>query len=168
PESPLAITLAAALLKGDKFDLVVQKAVELGVTRVIPFISARCDIKPRKDSPKVERWRKIALEATKQCGRASSTVIDEPVEWSELISRQSSDRNVLMFSERAGGPLPPGLVPGELTVFVGPEGGWDDSEIERAQAAGAFLVTIGGRILRAETAAIALTAIVQNRFGDMN
>ena len=82
--------------------------------------------------------------------------------------RESAAGKVLMFSERGGGRLPNSLDSSGLTVFVGPEGGWDDSEIEAAQAADAILVTIGGRILRAETAAIALTAIVQNRFGDMN
>ncbi|MEO7539104.1 MAG: RsmE family RNA methyltransferase, partial [Pyrinomonadaceae bacterium] len=85
PESGLRLTVAAAMLKGDKFDLVVQKSVELGVAAVIPLQTIRCDVKPGDSVKRLERWRRIALEATKQCGRARLMTIDEPIGFDGFI-----------------------------------------------------------------------------------
>jgi 16S rRNA (uracil1498-N3)-methyltransferase len=167
PESPLDLTLAAAVLKGDKYDLVVQKAVELGVVRLIPILTLRSEARLPGGSKRIERWRRIALEATKQCGRARLMEIMPVEAIADLIARSDSEE-ALLFSERRsdtssllqGGP--------ELTAIVGPEGGWDNVELEAAQKAGIRMVTLGGRILRAETAAIAIAAILQHRFGDLN
>jgi 16S rRNA (uracil1498-N3)-methyltransferase len=166
PESPLDLTLAAALLKGDKFDLVVQKAVELGVKRLIPLETVRCDVKTPTTS-RMERWRRISLEATKQSGRAAVMQLAETVTVSDLIAA-SQRENVVLFSERNGVSLTAIPPTSTLIAIVGPEGGWDDSEILSAENAGVKIVTFGGRILRAETAAIACSAILQNRFGDLN
>ena len=163
-ESPLRLTLAAAMLKSDKFDLVVQKAVELGVAQLIPLETARSDRSPRVAGKKTERWRKIALESAKQCGRAELMRIHEPIG----LENVATVGTVLLFTERNGGALAPTIIAGtEITAFVGPEGGWDDSELEFARSKAFQLVTFGGRILRAETAAIATAAILQHRFGDM-
>src|SRR5215475_3815756 len=99
PESPLNLTLAIGLLKGEKFDLVIQKATELGVTRIVPVIAARTDVKlsSEKDSErKMVRWQRIALEATKQCGRAALTTIERPATFERLI--ESSHKNSLIFA----------------------------------------------------------------------
>jgi len=168
PESNLDLTLAAAMLKGEKFDLVVQKSVELGVARLAPLRTVRCDVRSKDSSKRVERWRKIALEASKQSGRAKLMQINEPVEFRELLNSIGEPENAILFSERDGGSFPVDLSPKKLTAFVGPEGGWDNSEIRYARSKGTSIVTFGGRILRAETAAIALTAILQHRFGDIN
>ncbi|HTK39033.1 MAG TPA: 16S rRNA (uracil(1498)-N(3))-methyltransferase [Pyrinomonadaceae bacterium] len=165
PESPLDLTLAPALIKGEKFDMVVQKAVELSVERLTPLITHRCDVKLKDRSNKTERWRRIALEAAKQSGRARLTQIDEPVEFSSLL--KSDIRGMIMFSERGGGNFENVPTKKEITAITGPEGGWEDSEIEAARDAGAAIITLGGRILRAETAAVAITAILQHRFGDL-
>jgi 16S rRNA (uracil1498-N3)-methyltransferase len=168
-ESPLDLTLAAAITKGDKFGLVVQKAVELGVNRLIPLITKRGDVKAR-DSNRAARWRKIALGSSKQCGRARLMMIGEPVDFSEFfrtIPRQTAGTRVYFFSERGGGPFQTAERIESCFAIVGPEGGWDDTEIDEARKAGAVVVTLGGRILRAETAAIAITAMLQHRFGDL-
>ncbi|HMH42898.1 MAG TPA: 16S rRNA (uracil(1498)-N(3))-methyltransferase [Pyrinomonadaceae bacterium] len=176
PESPLRLTLAVALLKGEKFDLVMQKATELGVARVIPVITARADVKLRNDDDaerKLIRWRRIALEATKQCGRARLMDIENPVAFDNLIVRPKGDQLRLMFSERDGTSLATAVgETGErrnsVIAIVGSEGGWTDEEIDQAGEAEWKIVTLGGRILRAETAAIVVAALLQHRFGDLS
>ena len=166
PESGFELTLAPALLKGEKFDLIVQKAVELGVTRVIPLKTVRCDVKLGDNAKRLDRWRRIALEATKQCGRASLMSVMEPATLESLIAKAVADE-VMMFSEREGEEF---TVSSELraaTAIFGPEGGWDDSEVELARENGVRIVTLAGRILRAETAVVAISAILQHRFGDL-
>ncbi len=168
PESEFRLTLAVALLKSDKFDLVVQKAVELGVTGLIPLVTRRTDVKPNDVGKRAERWRKIALEASKQCGRAQLMDVAEPVEFSKFCAERNGEASVAIFSERGGAPfgsLPPSKA---LTSVTGPEGGWDDAELELAKSSGFSVITLGGRILRAETAAVSIAAILQHRFGDLN
>lgn len=173
PESSLALTLAVALLKGEKFDLVIQKATELGVTRIVPVIASRADVKlsGEKDSErKTVRWQRIALEATKQCGRAALTTIERPNTFEKLI--ESSDKRCLMFAEREGNSLATALAEirlsdANVTAVVGPEGGWNEDEIDHARNAGWQIVTLGGRILRAETAAIVIATLLQNHLGDL-
>jgi 16S rRNA (uracil1498-N3)-methyltransferase len=176
PESPLNLTLAIALMKGEKFDLVTQKAAELGASRVIPVTTARADVRLRNSEDvkrKVKRWQRIALEAAKQCGRARLMGIAEPVEFKALIARPTEKGELrLMFAERNGTSLAdaaqysPADFP-KMFALVGPEGGWADEEIEVARDAGWQIVTLGGRTLRAETAAIAIVALLQHRFGDL-
>ena len=164
PESPLQITLAVALLKGEKFDLVVQKATELGVTKIVPLITRYADIKLRDESDaskRVARWQRIALEAAKQSGRAVVPEVSLPVAVNSLLSERC-----LLFSERGGQGLRP-IETDEITAIIGSEGGWSDEELEQARAAGAQIVTLGGRILRSETAAITAAALLQHRFGDL-
>jgi 16S rRNA (uracil1498-N3)-methyltransferase len=168
PESPCDITLAAALLKHDKFETVIQKAVELGVNRLVPLISARCDVKIVDPGKRMARWHRIALDATKQCGRARLMTIDAPLPLAEFLAVGPKDSLKLMFSERDGEPLGQTLIYKRVFLVVGPEGGWDDAEIRVASDNGFSVVTFGGRIMRAETAAIAVTAIIQHRIGDIN
>lgn len=166
-ESPLDLTLAIGLLKGEKFDLAIQKAVELGVKQIIPLETHRTDVKLKDAAKKRERWERIALEATKQCGRTRLTKIQAPVSFNGFLT--SGPENTVMFSERGGKPLGDmKFNVKQLTSIIGPEGGWDDVEIEAANNAGIQIVTIGGRILRAETAVMAIAALLQNKLGDLN
>lgn len=169
PESNLSITQASVVIPGDKYDLVVQKAVELGVVEFVPLTSMRCEIKLRDLDKKLTRWRRIALDASKQCGRARLMQIGEPLDVKTFLKGISEgfDRRIF-FSERDGGKLSFDQLVTTLVSVIGPKGGWDDSEITAARDAGFEIATFGGRILRAETAAIALTAILQHRFGDIN
>jgi 16S rRNA (uracil1498-N3)-methyltransferase len=166
PESHLQLNLGVALLKGEKFDLVVQKATELGVTKITPLITRYADIHLRdaRDATKrVARWQRIALEAAKQSGRAFVPEISLPVAFENVEVEGSG----VMFSERSGEPIENLPAASSMTALVGSEGGWADEELEAAQARGFHVVTLGGRILRAETAAIAVTVLLQHRFGDL-
>jgi 16S rRNA (uracil1498-N3)-methyltransferase len=183
PESPVDLTLAVALLKGDKFDLVVQKVTELGVTRIVPVMTRHADIHLRDTSDaakRVNRWRRIALEAAKQCGRARVPDVDMPASFAELLA--SANRSLrVMFSEREGRSFESLIAdsvsqerqanayrtPDAVTALVGSEGGWADDEIKTAMDSGWHIVTLGGRILRAETAAITVSVLLQHAFGDL-
>ena len=167
PESPLDLTLAATVLNGEKYDLIVQKAVELGVKTLVPLITIRCEAKLKDTERRVERWRRIGLEATKQSGRATIMQITAPAAFNELVAR-SAARELIMFSERDGIPFPTDLMGEKMTALIGPKGGWDDSELKAASSLKVIIVTLGGRVLRAETASIALTAILQHRLGDLH
>ena len=171
PESPLDLTLAAAILPGEKFEITVQKAVELGVYRLQPLYTIRCEVKLGGGLGRLERWRKIAAESAKQSGRARLMEIAEPVQLTEFISflpAESDDASFIFFSERHGAGFPSIKASPKITALFGPKGGWDDSELELARARGFSIITFGGRIMRAETAAIAMTAILQHRFGDLS
>ena len=172
PESELELTLAVALLKGEKFDLVVQKAVELGVSNFIPLLTKRTDVKPKDAEKKLERWRKIILEASKQYGPANLMKISAPAAFDLFVKNAAASRlageSHVLFSERGGENFSAVSPAKKMTAVTGAEGGWENSEIEFAGAHGFRLVTFGGRILRAETAAIAAAAVLQNRFGDLN
>jgi 16S rRNA (uracil1498-N3)-methyltransferase len=172
PESQLQLNLCVALLKGEKFDLVVQKATELGVTRIVPLITRYADIHLRDESDagkRVARWQRIALEAAKQSGRALVPEVSVPVSFDSLLVGTKETDVCLMFSERGGGGVSEigRSAPKTISALVGSEGGWSDEEIERARGAGFQVVTLGGRILRAETAAITVTALLQHLFGDL-
>lgn len=168
PASNLDLTLAAALLKGEKFDLVVQKAVELGVKNFVPLITNRCDVKIKNAADftkKLERLNRIALEACKQSGRADLMKIEELTDFQNFI--KIAENTKILFSERGGEGFSEIVPDKKITAVVGSEGGWEDSEIEAARAQGFQIITFGGRILRAETAAVSVAAILQNRFGDL-
>jgi 16S rRNA (uracil1498-N3)-methyltransferase len=174
PESKLELTLAVALLKGEKFDLVVQKAAELGVSKIIPLITKRADVKIRdaKDAEKkLERWRRISLEAAKQSGRAKLLEIETPKGFTEFVknsARHPEGESFILFVESGGGKFTETKVGKKLTAAIGSEGGWENAEIEAARENNFQIVTFAGRILRAETAAIAFAAVLQYRFGDFN
>lgn len=176
-ESPLALTLAVALLKGEKFDLVVQKATELGASHIAPITSRRADVRLRDDADsarRVERWRRVALEAAKQSGRARVPKVASPVALESFITVAAQTAELRMFfAERAGDGLDSLALeaetrPSAVTAIVGPEGGWGDEEIALAREHGWKIITLGGRTLRAETAAIVVCALLQNIFGDLN
>jgi len=169
PESDLHLTVAACVYKNDKFDLVIQKAVELGVARLTPLVSFRSEVNLQATAKRTERWRKIALEATKQCERARVMLVDEPLPFEDVISSIDDGAGLrLMFSEKDGKGIPEKREGKTITALVGPKGGWEDSEIELARERGFIPVKLGRRIMRAETAAITFAALLQHRFGDLN
>jgi 16S rRNA (uracil1498-N3)-methyltransferase len=175
----LELTLCVALLKGEKFDLVVQKATELGVARIMPVETARADVKLSRgareadSSKRIERWRRIALEAAKQSGRARVPAIEEPKSLTDVLAggTEAASRR-LIFSERSGRRLVETFTewsekPSHVVALVGPEGGWEDEEIEEARGAGWQVVTLGGRVMRAETAGVVVAALLQHLCGDL-
>lgn len=171
PESNLNLIFGVALLKGEKFDLIVQKSCELGVSKIVPLLTKRADVRIKnagESGKKLERWRKISLEAAKQSGRAKLMKIDAPVFFEKFIASASGTR--ILFAERDGESFANlhGEKFSDITAITGAEGGWEDSEIAAARDTDFRIITLGGRILRAETAVIAAAAILQNHFGDLS
>lgn len=171
-ESPLRLTLAQALVKGDKFDWIVQKATELGVTRIVPLMTDHSDIKRAEEraEQKLERWRRISLEALKQCGRRRLVEFAEPQRFAEFCQSLAETPN-LIFSERGGRSLREVAAelnaPTQLNVCVASEGGWSEAELQAAESNGFIAIHLGRRILRTETAAITAVALAQHLFGDL-
>ncbi|MBO0720721.1 MAG: 16S rRNA (uracil(1498)-N(3))-methyltransferase [Blastocatellia bacterium] len=175
-ESPLKLTLAQALIKGDKFDWLVQKATELGVTRIVPLLTDHSNPGGNSHRPgdraghRLERWQRIAIEAVKQCGRRTLVEIAEPIDY-ESFCENAAGMNNLIFSERGGQNLREvaaklGCISG-LRLLVAPEGGWSEGELQLGEKTGFIPVHLGSRILRAETAGIAAVILSQHLFGDI-
>ena len=166
-----SISLLFALSKGDKGELVVQKATELGVARLCPWAAERSVLKldAGKGRERAERWRRIAEEAARQCGRADVPLVAEPVGLAAALAAVPAGHRLVVLHGPGGLPLEAlGLegAPG-VALVVGPEGGLTDGELAACQAAGAVRGALGPRTLRAETAAIAGLAVLQAVAGDL-
>lgn len=165
PESRLTITLATAVLKGDKMDDVVRDAVMLGIARLQPLVTERTDVMARavQRGSRLDRWQRIAVASAKQCGRAVVPDISSPRSISDVFdSPPRGTRIVLVEPGVAGQTSRLHEVPGDVAaeLVVGPEGGWTAAELAQAVAAGSMLVTLGRLTLRAERAPIiALSAL---------
>ena len=180
-ESTLQITLVQSLLKGEKMDIVIQKTTELGVKEIVPVVSERSQ--PR-NTKKVERWRKISEEASKQSGRSAVPVIHSPRALEEFFfdrplfpgflfyegeSERMSDA-LRVFSRSYSRSLSPGDeddMSDQLFIFIGPEGGFVRDEVALGREKGLVVTSLGKRILRAETAAVSAVTLVQFSLGDM-
>ena len=170
PESPLHLTLMQGLLKGDKMEFVIQKASELGVTQLFPVITERSQI---RETRKLQRWQKIAEEASRQCGRAAVTRIFEPQDLEAVTpSFDDSGPAGLIFWEHAGLPFSSSLEKcsgkKKIILLIGPEGGFSEKEVSSAAEKGFHVTSMGKRILRAETAAIAAISVAQYVLGDLS
>lgn len=178
-ESPLHIILAQALLKGEKMDLVIQKTTELGVTEILPVITSRSQL---RETRKLSRWRKIAEEASRQSGRSVIPVVHEPVGFGSIFSDRASlfNAGLILYEEngmklskavevlkQTSNPAIPPLTKGAVLVVIGPEGGFTGEEIALARGKGLLVISLGQRILRAETAAISAVTLVQFLLGDI-
>ncbi|HEX7190027.1 MAG TPA: RsmE family RNA methyltransferase [Thermoanaerobaculia bacterium] len=150
-ESRLSITLAMSVIALDRFELVLQKATELGVRSILPIVTERVEVRPERYRGKQERWERIIFEAVKQSGRARTPQLESPMPFEEAIARPGAK---IVFDADAE-PSPQLEGPAEaVTLFIGPEGGWSEGEILLAQTSGAQFRRLGSRRLRAETAAI--------------
>jgi 16S rRNA (uracil1498-N3)-methyltransferase len=159
------VHLGMALLKSDRFDLVIQKSVELGVTRITPLNTERCVVSLPVDRARqrVERWRRVAREALEQCGRADQVEIAPPSDYAEFVATESSDLRVLAWEREDGRDLTAAISPSiaTITLVIGPQGGFTDDEVRLARSTGFQVVSLGPLILRSETAAIAAIAMVR-------
>lgn len=168
-EPQLQVTLYQGLPKGDKLEWIIQKAVELGVCRIVPVVTARSIAKSsERDVKKVARWQKIANEAAGQSGRGILPTVESPIPFKQAAARMANE-NTVVFYECGGKPLT-ALAPafkGTLSIFVGAEGGIAPDEIETLQSGGAALATLGPRILRCETAPLAALAAIMALTGEM-
>jgi len=165
-EARVFVTLAQSVLKSDKMDEVVRDAVMMGAAAVQPIVAARSEVtlSALERARRRERWQRVAVSATKQCGRAVVPDILEPMEFDTLFTGAPIGSAYMFVEPSAAEKVAPlralnGDAPAEAAVFIGPEGGWTPEEIDRA-AAVAHLVTLGSRTLRADAmAVVALTAL---------
>ncbi len=162
-ESPRKIVLAMAVINLERFELVLQKATELGVVEIVPLLTDRMEIRPERFAGKGDRWRKIIFEAVKQCGRAVVPTLAGNASLAAVLLRQGTK---IIFD--AGHPIsPPNDLSDPLILLIGPEGGWSEEELNLAAASGARFEHLGPRRLRAETAAIVATTLIAARYGDL-
>lgn len=165
-EPKMNITLYMAYPKGDKLETVIQKAVELGATRIVPFESSRCIKRPKADkvAKQTERLSRIAEEAAKQCGRAIIPEVSFPLEYREMLADAAlSELSLICYERESHLSLKETLrstKPKSISVIVGCEGGFSLEEIEEALKAGCRSVSLGNRILRCETAPSAALSMI--------
>ena len=169
-ESPLALTLAQGLSRGERMDWIIQKATELGTRRIVPLITERSVVRldPRQAQRKIQHWRAVTVAACEQCGRNRIPEVSAPLDLQEFLGHRSPGATHLLLS-------PTGELRVEdltdigtgVTVLIGPEGGLAESEQQAAIAAGFKPVRLGPRVLRTETAALAALTIIQREFGDL-
>ena len=164
-------TLFMALPKGDKMEFIVQKAVELGVSEIVPYLSKNCVSRPDKTDKKVERWRKIAVEAAKQCGRGVLPAVHAVVPAAEAVRLAAQAETALfLYENEKQTALRDALAGGvgkTVSLMGGPEGGFAPEEAAAAKEAGLVSVSLGTRILRCETAPVAALAAVLYAGGNM-
>jgi 16S rRNA (uracil1498-N3)-methyltransferase len=163
------ITLLVALAKGEKLELVVQKATELGAARIVPFAAERSVVRLEgaKGEERARRWRRIAEEAARQCGRADVPEVAAPQALADALASLAPGTATFVFHP-GGAPLEAGPVAAAgLAAVVGPEGGLTEDELAICRRAGARAASLGPRVLRAETAALVAVTLLQVRFGDL-
>lgn len=167
-ELPVKVTLFQGLPKADKMELIIQKTVELGVHEIVPVAMSRSIVKldDKKASKKVERWQSISESAAKQAGRGIIPKVTEPMTYAKALEYAKEMDSILVPYENAEGISYTKEIIGGLkdcrrvAIFIGPEGGFAESEIEKATEAGAKIITLGKRILRTETAGLAAMSIM--------
>ncbi|HEV8431788.1 MAG TPA: RsmE family RNA methyltransferase [Thermoanaerobaculia bacterium] len=164
-EARLSITLAMSIIALDRFELVLQKATELGVRSILPIVTERVEIRPERYRGKQERWERIIFEAVKQCGRARTPQLESPLPYLEAIARPGM--KVVLDADTDPSPSVHAS-PEPQTLFIGPEGGWSEHELELARTAGARFRRLGARRLRAETAAIVALTRSLAESGDLD
>jgi 16S rRNA (uracil1498-N3)-methyltransferase len=171
PAPATRITLLQVLPRADRMELIVQKTTELGVTAIVPVVTARASLDAEQASGKLERWRTIAREAARQCGRADVPRIDKPLGLDEAARNVApgSVRLVLWESENQRSlsrSIPEGCR--DIVLLIGPEGGFSPDDVTRVAGLGFVSVGLGPRILRAETAAIVAVALCQATTGGLD
>jgi len=178
-ESKVKVHLFQGLPKGQKMDLIVQKGTELGVAEFIPTITARVDVKLKGEFKKLDRLNRIALEACKQSKRSIIPQVKEVIDFDEAINELKKMDLIIVPYENAEDFGIKTLVRklekdnidldtiNNVGILIGPEGGFEETEINTLKEQGAYIVTLGNRILRTETAGFTATALIQYELGDL-
>jgi 16S rRNA (uracil1498-N3)-methyltransferase len=168
-ESPFAITLVQCVPRGDRMDFIVQKATELGVTRLVPVLSQRSVVRldESQSASKAVHWRAVAVSACEQCGRNRLPIIETPAPLIDYLATSAPAAARLVLEPDLGSAATLSNLETAVEIAIGPEGGFGDDELDAFRIAGFVRVRLGPRILRTETAAIAALTWLQTRFGDM-
>ena len=167
-ESPLAITLVQAISSGERMDFTLQKSVELGVRAIQPIISERCVVRLSGDraDKRVQRWQDIVIAACEQSGRSIVPTVLPIVSFSDYLRQMPPELHLMMSLRRATTLRDIAPAPQTLRLMIGPEGGWTPAEEQAALDAGVQTITLGKRVLRTETASLAVLAAMQVLWGD--
>jgi len=172
-ESPLRVILAQSLIKGNGFDRLIADCTEVGAAGFIPVFTARTVVKISKAdaADRQRRWDRILAEAAAQCGRVVAPKMEMPLDLDELLARPADGLRIILY-ERAGRGQLKEIVRGAdltrpITLLAGPEGGFEDAEVDKAKAAGFKALGLGPRILRADTIGPVAVAVLQHALGDM-
>ncbi|WP_322001316.1 16S rRNA (uracil(1498)-N(3))-methyltransferase [Marinobacter alexandrii] len=168
-ESPLEIVLGQTLSKGDRMDYAVQKAVEMGVTRIVPLTTERCEVKLKGDreDKRLRHWQSVAVSAAEQCGRARVPDILPVMTIQQWLEHSRDCDARLVLHHRTEQSLSAMAKPGRVALMIGPEGGLSADEITLAEQDGFLPVALGPRVLRTETAPVAAMALCQWLWGDV-
>jgi 16S rRNA (uracil1498-N3)-methyltransferase len=169
PPSPLTTHLGLAMSKGDRMDIALQKATELGVSEITPLSSERCDLRLKADrrDKKQHHWQGVIISACEQCGQDTLPVLNPIASLQDWINNQQQPVKLVLHTT-AQRPAWPVDTPESVAFLVGPEGGLTDQEVSYAQQHDFQSWQLGQRILRTETAPLAMLAILQHRWGDLS
>ncbi len=175
-EPRVNVHLYQSITKGERFEWLLEKGTEIGVSHFVPLITARAVVKTSGAGNRMDRWRRIVIEAAEQCGRSCVPSISASASFSEALS---SAPGLLLLPYEAAGDAAPNIQSaldrdidalfalGEVSIFIGPEGGYEPGEVEVAAAAGATIVTMGERVLRSETAGLVAATLVLHAAGEL-
>jgi len=166
-ESPLVIELAVGLSRGERWDFVLQKATELGVTRIVPLATERTEVKLKGDrlEKKWQHWRQIIVSACEQCQRNRIPELAPLTTLADYLSETKTEQKFVLHHRDNQG-LPSGVSPSSAALLIGPEGGLSDNEITAAQETGFNPLALGPRVMRTETAPVAAISVLQYQWGD--
>jgi 16S rRNA (uracil1498-N3)-methyltransferase len=173
-EPPTRVTLYQSITKGERFEWLLEKATELGVSCFVPLITARAVVKTAAEGNRAERWRRIVLEAAEQCGRSIVPEVKPPARFDEALA-SAEGLLVVPYEAAAAGErtvrqalaaeVDALFALGAVSIFIGPEGGFEHREVDEAIAAGALIVTMGPRVLRSETAGLVAATLALEATG---
>lgn len=168
-EPSVAVTLYVGYPKADKLEWIIQKGVELGAVRIVPFFSRYCVVTPKKEEQKNERYQRIALEAAKQAGRGIIPKVEMPLSFAQMLQEAAQHDEALFLYEKGGQPLHSRLqnTPKRVAIITGSEGGFSEEEANAAHRAGCVPIGLGARILRCETAPVAALSVVMAQTGNL-
>jgi 16S rRNA (uracil1498-N3)-methyltransferase len=176
PEPRVKLHLYQSITKGERFEWLLEKGTEIGVSRFVPLIASRAVVTTPGTSNRSQRWRRIVVEATEQCGRSAVPEVDEPQRFEAAIGLAPG---VLVLPYESAGQVAPSVqsalteeidalfATNEVSVFIGPEGGFDPAEVAAAEASGVAVVTMGERVLRSETAGLVAATLVMQAVGEL-
>ena len=175
-EPRVRVSLYQSITKGERFEWLLEKGTEIGVSRFVPLITARAVVRTGGEGNRMERWRRIVVEATEQCERSRVPDIEPPTSFDDALRTATG---VLLLPYEAAGEAERTVQAAidasidelfacdEVSVFIGPEGGYEPAEVERAKEHGALVVTMGERVMRSETAGLVAATLVMHAVGEL-
>jgi 16S rRNA (uracil1498-N3)-methyltransferase len=175
-EPAVKLHLYQSITKGERFEWLVEKGTEIGASRFVPLITSRAVVKTAGEGSRLDRWRRIAVEAAEQCGRGAVPVVEAPQLFAQalasapgllLLPYEAANESTLDVKSALDAEIDALFALSAVSVFVGPEGGYEADEVRQAQEAGAIVVTMGRRVLRSETAGLVAATLVMQAVGEL-